>query len=581
MQAVEQQDGRFLEKDRRSGFWYVVPYKRSVDKTSQGLREKDPEERGDSKASSGKKTNVPVGFRGTSKAAPNLDDLAQVAIAHANRMEGGPDSVSASPLNNKKTAPASAAKVRTKQAAPKKQPSPASASKRLSPATAQQKQPPKRLSPSTGQQKKRLSPAHLQQAKRVRTEIPPAAAHVAQDGQAAAAGQLEANNYDDSAPLPPDMEVRTSSMFRFLKHTRLLPGTSSTAQPQVQQQQPPLKSAMKKPPPSSQQQQLQQKQFQLQNQQQVDHMREQARRMQQMQQQQHKKPPFQQQYAQYAAGTYPKYSSSAAPAASSANQASYMTQYPQQQLQTQQNNDDAAPSLTRFTSQVSDWLNSFWPVEQVAQQRGQQSSVPHVQNTAARISQPNSATEAVATAASVPARLNQAMAATAAASLPQNSVPAKPELVKEAPKPSKSSRKRKSSSMPPLPYGFDGGIDDTSKNNGAAYQIPMDAMPTELEQSVSSTLLKLAASPSKLFSGLTSFFGDPGETSMMTATTTTGQQQSEGQSMKKQAAASIPSPPAGQVPPQAAGKSKPSKSSLLDDYDETPMEARLRTVAWK
>ena len=43
VQAVEQQNGRFLEKQRKDGRWYTIPYKRAVDKTSQGLREKDRE----------------------------------------------------------------------------------------------------------------------------------------------------------------------------------------------------------------------------------------------------------------------------------------------------------------------------------------------------------------------------------------------------------------------------------------------------------------------------------------------------------------------------------------------------------
>jgi hypothetical protein len=43
VQAVEQQHGRFLERSKKNGFWYVVSYKRAVDKTSQGLRERERE----------------------------------------------------------------------------------------------------------------------------------------------------------------------------------------------------------------------------------------------------------------------------------------------------------------------------------------------------------------------------------------------------------------------------------------------------------------------------------------------------------------------------------------------------------
>jgi hypothetical protein len=41
VQAVDQQGGRFLDKEKGSGLWYVVEYKRAVDKTSQGLRERE------------------------------------------------------------------------------------------------------------------------------------------------------------------------------------------------------------------------------------------------------------------------------------------------------------------------------------------------------------------------------------------------------------------------------------------------------------------------------------------------------------------------------------------------------------
>ena len=44
VQAVEEQGGRFLERSRRTGMWYIVPYKRAVDKTSQGLRERDKDD---------------------------------------------------------------------------------------------------------------------------------------------------------------------------------------------------------------------------------------------------------------------------------------------------------------------------------------------------------------------------------------------------------------------------------------------------------------------------------------------------------------------------------------------------------
>ena len=47
--AVEQQNGRFLERDEHTGFWYPVPHKRAVNKTSQGLRENDRDDPDDSR----------------------------------------------------------------------------------------------------------------------------------------------------------------------------------------------------------------------------------------------------------------------------------------------------------------------------------------------------------------------------------------------------------------------------------------------------------------------------------------------------------------------------------------------------
>ena len=49
VQAVEQQNGRFLERDEHTGFWYRVPHKRAVNKTSQGLRENDRDDPDDSR----------------------------------------------------------------------------------------------------------------------------------------------------------------------------------------------------------------------------------------------------------------------------------------------------------------------------------------------------------------------------------------------------------------------------------------------------------------------------------------------------------------------------------------------------
>ena len=116
---------------------------------------------------------------------------------------------------------------------------------------------------------------------------------------------------------------------------------------------------------------------------------------------------------------------------------------------------------------------------------------------------------------------------------------------------------------------------------------------TELEQSVSTTLLKLAGStPSLLLSGLTSFFERGGHQSRSLPQ----QQQSKGNLLEDSGhgmPSLIPGPTngLGAVMPQFGGMLgngggginavKKPKASLLDDYDESPMEARLREISWR
>jgi hypothetical protein len=74
VQAVEQQEGRFFERDLKSGFWYRVPYKRVVDKTSHGLgiRDESPSEPTSHDHDAGQ-VYVPESFSGKSNVPPNLE----------------------------------------------------------------------------------------------------------------------------------------------------------------------------------------------------------------------------------------------------------------------------------------------------------------------------------------------------------------------------------------------------------------------------------------------------------------------------------------------------------------------------
>jgi hypothetical protein len=110
-----------------------------------------------------------------------------------------------------------------------------------------------------------------------------------------------------------------------------------------------------------------------------------------------------------------------------------------------------------------------------------------------------------------------------------------------------------------------------SVGNGKTYEArgeaEQDDLPSELEQSVSATLLKLAGAPSKLFSGISSLFE---------RSETIGENGPECTDVTlKDTHANTSTNPSVQAPPE--GRPKPS---LLDDFEESPMEARLRTVRW-
>lgn len=97
--------------------------------------------------------------------------------------------------------------------------------------------------------------------------------------------------------------------------------------------------------------------------------------------------------------------------------------------------------------------------------------------------------------------------------------------------------------------------------------------PAHLESGVSTTLMKLASSPSKLLAGISTFFSNepsgfvgPGSRQSFSA---------EPDPLREDA---IPPPSAGLG--RAMGRRPSKKSSdLLDDYEETELEARMRAVA--
>lgn len=415
VQAVEQQQGRFLEKSRSNGLWYQVSYKRAVDKTSQGLREKDREGNEEEELPPFPETATPT-------------DATVLARQMSTREP--PPVPGARPMSDY-----------TQPVAPRTQQSLAQG-----------------VTPSI---------------------VPNAWINHNTGGTAATANTMTTDGglTTEEMPTPLDSVPRDQSMFRLLKHTSLLPTTSLEESQVVEQQRKSNELALLQ----------QQQQRQLQN-----SMRRASANTRhfpyavptnntgQQPQQQHQRLQFPTGASLYmgsAVSTSNTGATTTATSSSSSNKLNFSNAPPAAATD--------APSFTRFQSQVSDWLNSFWPLNEGEQPSSNKTSAP----------------------ASFPPP---------AAPLPP---PATPAISSKLFSPSPS-RKRKAvrHSMEPL-------VED------------------QTEADTSPTLLQYATS-SKLFRGLSVLFGGdekPAATPQNTTTTTT-------------------------------------KPSLLDDYEETPMEARMRQV---
>lgn len=438
---MEQQGGRFLERSRKDGFWYQVPYKRAVDKTSQGLRER---ERGDEDTQA--PVAVPAQFTG--KQAHKLSDLADVAMAHAHRADGLPRSASGLVTSSKPYVPT--------KASPRK--SSTAAASRAAPV------------PSPG------------------TTTP-----------------------RDLSPLPPTMEMRQSSMFRLLKDTKLLPAESAhvlapiTPQPGSTAAMTAAAAIQRSYAPQSS--------------------------------------------AAQAAAFYqglvkddPGYAAAAAPAGTTAAPSAV-----------------GAPALTRLTTQVSDWLNSFWPVPPTAGKSGAPGSIapapPRVAPPIVNIPPPAPAGDIkITTIPPLKTNGHRQSKTAAAASLPQQPT---------------------ATSQPPAIAALSTSLKEppstaTTSGSTAEESLDVGAPPTELEHSVSATLLKLATQPSRFFSGISALFGEDEPPPKMTTTAPplAGTKRSQGSLLDDD----------DEVPIVTAGMKK-RRTSLLDDYEETPMEARMRSIS--
>jgi len=445
--------------------WCTVPYKRAVDKTSQGLRERDKE---DGKPGEDSK-DVPSSFSGKQK-NPNLEDLAEVAIAHANRT-GNLAGVGKRGMNQPLSLP------------PKKR----------------------------------------------KADI-------------------------DDNPLPPSMQPRQSSMFRFLKGSQLLPSSWGEPAPA--------------PPPASNQQ-LNVFPTKLNNLNNVHMGRKSTGSLLD------DDTPATQDAARAPSALYagPSTMMSAGqsgfgyPPQLGMGMSSFSTVPLNSGTSTQtvelpQDGQQAlgAPALTRLTTQVSDWLkNSFWPVgPSTSSHQPAQEADTHIPKVMPRNVAVNTAT-AIASLVPPPVARPPAPAKKQFPGIPQITTvppptPAGPVKINTIPPPSRSvDLNAKNNGYGSSHNNGFGSYSEMQLNDG-----PDDrqiAPPTEVERKASASLLALSGAPSGLFRGLSSLLGMGNET-----------------------APEPIQPPAPLEPVPAPVGFKKSKRSLLDDDDETAEETRLRAV---
>ena len=673
VQAVEQQGGRFLDRNQNDGSWFEVSYKRAVDKTSQGLRERerDGEQQQDSNNKKGgidssgdapppPMMRVPEQFSGRVK-APNLADLADVAIAHATQGTNSSSSNNKGP-STRNTAGSTAAAVPPAAAPRAAAPALNFGGNNLAASLKDTTAPPlkKRLMASQTPAYSSQQPQQQQQTKRFKPN-----------------GEEE----EELVPLPPSLDQRESSMFRLLKQTRLLleqsenwglGGIPAALEPRplpngvdnMTRKYPTklnnlnggvakqngwrgtsgreLIGLAQQPPMQRQEQEAVQQQMQQQQQQQIQLQQQQRLQQQLLQQQQQFSAAEQKQgllqlndvnqlSQPSGAGIYGSLTPSPyALSTSLPDQNLYSSGGLQSALPGASNTSTAssfppnpAPApppvlpLTRLTSQMSDWLTSFWPVpasartetappapEPVGTLGGGGSAMPsggqnnsiltgNVASAPAKMTRPTISAFQRDVAPKIinvpPPRIDPVQITT----IPPMKVGAN----------DPSDNGGAAASMDSLrPNGDGGSMVPTMQNGSQPFRVAgpqekaglsssaqdMETLPapTELEQSVSATLLKLAGSPAKLYSGLTSFFGgssesDPAEPKLDTVPPPP----SVGMQPRSNTLDGIPPPPPGPTSSTTTASTmvgtKRSSTSLLDDHEETPMEQRVRGATWK
>lgn len=596
VQAVEQQGGRFLEKNKNDNSWFEVSYKKAVDKTSQGLRERDREDEN----SASEVTN----------SAPIISPPPRALQQNGNTFVGTQSKV---PATVGRTAQDNALAEATKQNTSNK-------NKPLS--------------------QKRTAFAFEQQE------------HEPRQSKRNCTGQTEpvynaSEEEEDFAPLPPSLQQRESSMFRLLKQTKLLAGQGDQnwgAVPTNSDHDTHMTSSSQEHPPKfddsyangiggagniygqSQRMAYQGKslrQLELLTGRKADSTltTQELMRLQKQNSALLGQLPWAGQNANsLAAAPFP--SSSAVGAAD-------------------------FPALTRLTSQMSDWLTSFWPVPT----RGESVANPSAASLAARgsvgpfgyaenqgkmapgetqnqfanlgpdvingtnpdtlanfqkevapklvnVPPPKLEIPPITTVLPNPRRSHDAPKL----AMPQRHDQEEPQIPLQAGGISSKRNKRKSTpGLPVIP--IDGNTTELGPSGGGEPKILEDKgdgmnepykqklthglpesehvalAPTELEQSVSATLLKLAGAPSRLYGGLSSLFGSNQNGRGDSRENSNENSESVGNVGADQGDVSGLNDinGRGQIPAISARMTgRKSSASLLDDDEDTPMEVRLR-----
>ena len=538
-----------MDKDRKSNTWFEVTYKRAVDKTSQGLRERERDDDNTTVSADSKPIIMPPPER---TGSTTLGMISQQPPQQQQQQQ----SVLGASITPKKTS--FAVNLETTL-----QPQPTNPNHVGMGAVS--------TGTTVGVLKKRTNPAYgasvhygdsESKVKRMRAESP-------------------TTEEEDLAPLPPTLQQRESSMFRLLTNTKLLfahgetPGALPGQHQQSQQSQPATnpRSGMSQYPTklnnlgnpnqvntvtrgkgsllqlnrmSKQQPSLAKETQEARHQSDLKKMQEEAFRQQLLGQQQQ-----QQMFLGQASLFNAQQQSIVPPMATTMG-----TQPAVPEPAPQPTPVGSAPALTRLTSQMSDWLTSFFPVatrgESIANFGARGESIANFKPVAANNEGAGNHNSMVANGSH--GQQNRQQAATGGPQL--DSARLYEELAQNghrnaATKVAKFEREvaPKIVNLPPpkveipeintIPPMRDNGViyhgeqeqnyqssqmeasapkRNKRKSGHSLPELPRDTgtllAPTELEQSVSATLLKLASTPSRLYNGISSLFGSSRDTGM-------------------------------------------------------------------